>query len=431
MGWVGGRTARRRVPIAMILLALVTEAACSGQPSAADDVAANVAANAALAPAAVGANADVPAELSTVRTQIAASGMVVTDVGCLPNSSAATLHAAFTKRIGPLMGWDNPHVYQLGGGRRLWLVQDAYIDYPGTANGLHDNGPQIQNLAFLQQGSCFTLMHRGTRTARLNFEPGVGAVPGHSFFWPLGGQLINGRLQIFWAKMIQSVPKPPPGDGLHRHPGSTWIATYDPVTLRRLSFRPAPNSGVFPQYGFAVASDHEYTYLFGNSNELNLHRQGGFYSGPHSATRMYLARVPLGQLGAVPRYRTATGWSRNARDAVSISTRYWAENTMQPRYIDGQWIAVTKEDGFWGDDIVIDVAKRPWGPWRTVQQFRYQTRYGNDIMNSYQPILLPWRERSGRLGVVISENARAFREAIANPLLYRPAVFTVPFPPKP
>jgi len=362
-------------------------------------------------------------------TTVVANGRVTTKVGCLKDLSATTLEAAFRRRVGPLIGWDNPHIYPLGNGRRLWLVHDSYLDYQGGAQTLHDRGPQIQNLAFVQQGTCFTLIHRGTQTNRLNFEPGIGAVPGTSFFWPLGGALHRSRLQIFWGKMEYSVPRPGPGDGLTRHPVSTWLATYNPKTLERVSFERAPNAGVFPQYGFAVESTTQHTYLFGNSNLLNLDREGGFYNGPHSATKMYLARVPLGRLEVAPSYRTADGWSSEASDAVPISSRFFVENTMQPRRFGDRWISVAKVDGFWGSDVVIDVADKPWGPWRTVRRFEHQTRYGNDIMNSYQPILLPWVQRSGQLGIVISENARSWPEAVANPALYRPSVMSVPFPP--
>jgi hypothetical protein len=356
---------------------------------------------------------------------------VTTQVGCLRNLSAATLNREFGERIGPLFGWDNPHIYPLGGDRWLWLAHDSYVDYTGSANELTDAGLQLQNLAFVQDGRCFSIVHGGRLEAPVNFEPGVGSVPLKSFFWPLGGELHEGKLHIFWSKTAWDPDLPGPGDGLQRHPLSTWIGVYDPVTLERLSFRRAPNDGVFPQYGFAVASDRRFTYLFGNSNMLNFAREGGYLNGPHSATKMYLARVPRGRLHRQPSYRTATGWSKDASDAVPISERFWAENTMQPRYIDGRWIAVTKVDGFSGRDVVVDVAAKPWGPWKTVQRVRYEGRYGSEGMTSYQPILLPWRDPSGKLIVVLSENRDDWLESVANPILYRPAAFTVNWPPAP
>ena len=72
-------------------------------------------------------------------------------------------------------------------------------------------------------------------------------------------------------------------------------------TLARLAFYPAPDPGVTPIYGYAVASNATHTYLFGNTFEQNMVREGGFWSGRHSATRMYLARVPRGMLSGAAR----------------------------------------------------------------------------------------------------------------------------------
>ena len=169
---------------------------------------------------------------------------------------------------------------------------------------------------------------------------------------------------------------------------------------------PAQDPNVTPIYGYAVASDNVYSYLFGNTFEQNMTREGGFWNGPHSATKMWLARVPRGQLYARPEYRTADGWSPNRNDAVAISSRFFAENPMQPRYMDGQWVAATKVDGYWGEDLVIDVATDPWGPWTPVDYFRLQPRGNDPLKNSYHAQLLPYRDKFGSVLVVVSNNAR-------------------------
>jgi hypothetical protein len=368
----------------------------------------------------------------STHTSVDQYGYVQSRVGCVSDLSASTLDLAFSSRVGPLIGWDNAHVYPLGEDRWLWLVHDSYLDYTWEAEGLHHDGPQIQNLAILQEGRCFTLVHRGSPGRRINFETGNETVLDNRdparFFWPLGGELDDNTLRVFWSETEASNPNVSFGNGISRHPVAIWIAEYDAKTLQRLSFEQAPDSGVFPSYGFAVASDDTHSYLFGNSNLLNLDREGGLDSGPHSATQMYLARVPRGQLGDHPEYRTGDGWSLRASDAVPISERFWAENTMQPRFIDGTWISVAKVDGFWGDDIVIDVAENPWGPWTTVEQFAYEERPNDVEMNSYQPIILPWSGRDNGLQIVISENTPYWDQAVANPALYRPRVFELEWP---
>ena len=158
------------------------------------------------------------------------------------------------------------------------------------------------------------------------------------------------QLFVFWAQMQNDGYQPQPGDGLGWHPAQTWLAVYDATTVAASVVPTWPRTAAsHPIYGYAVASQGDYTYLFGNTFEQNLVREGGFANGPHSATSMWLARVPLGSFGAVPEYRTADGWTFDDTKAVPIVQRYWAENPMQPRFLNGQWVSVTKVDGYWGD----------------------------------------------------------------------------------
>ena len=177
--------------------------------------------------------------------------------GCAGGTSASALDAFFRPRIGPVVGHDYQHVYPLGGDRHLWLFQDTFIDHSATAPRL-DQSAFAHNTAMVQQGSCFTLLHRGTATAPQSFETGTGEQPLSRWFWPLGGETVDGRLHVFWVEMAKTADPTPP-DGLGWVPARTWLATYDASTLTRLAFRPAPAAGVDPVYGFAVASDDEHT----------------------------------------------------------------------------------------------------------------------------------------------------------------------------
>jgi hypothetical protein len=363
-------------------------------------------------------------------TRIAEAGYVVTELGCASGRSAAELNERFRDRLGPILGLDNAHVVDLGHQRFLWLFNDIYFDHTNTKSSLLGS-PSVRNVAVLQQRNCFTLVRRGDRSRILSFEPGderdVKVEGVDRFFWPLGGELHGGRVWVFWAEMKQDKPAAA-GDGISRHPIRTWLATYDATSLERLDFRPARNDGVFPQYGYAVASDDDITYLFGNSNLLNLKLEGGFYSGPHSATKMYLARVPRGQLDQLPEYRTAKGWSADPDDAVPISERFWTENGMQPRYLAGRWVSVTKVDGFWGKETIVEIADEPWGPWRIVSKRTIEPFRGFDVMNNYQPIILPYRDPSGDMVIVMSQNANNWLDAIEDAAMYRLHVYAEPWP---
>jgi hypothetical protein len=355
-----------------------------------------------------------------------AAGYVVTDLGCVRTGSARALHEMFASRIRPVLGLDNPHVIDLGGRRYLWLFNDTWVDFTNRAASLLD-ATYLPNAAVLQEHDCFRLVRRGSKIAPSSFEHGTGErYP--RYFWPLGGWAEAGRIHVFWAEMLSNADQAKPGDGLNRHPLRTWLGVYDATTLDRLDFRPAPNDGVFPQYGYAVASDETHTYLFGNSNLLDLSFEGGFYAGPHSATKMYLARVPRGRLADPPEYRTATGWSDDPGDARPFSERFWADNGMQPVYLDGRWLAVTKVDGFWGTETIVEVAEQPWGPWRVVSERTVEPMRGFEVMTNYQPIILPYRDARGDLIIVMSENARHWPEAVEDVSMYRPQVYAEPWP---
>jgi len=384
----------------------------------------------AAAPAAPPPAAPPPSWASSVATTSA--GYISTSVGCASDTGAGALDAFFAARVGPLMGADYQHVVALGGNRFAWFFQDAFIDPSGAATRL-DQSFFAHNLLLIQDGKCFTMLHRGKAAKPTSFEPGNGESPLSKWFWPMGAETSGGQVKMFWAEMTKDPYDPGPGDGLGWHPTRVWLATYDAHTMKRLAFDPAPNSSPNPIYGYAVANDGAYSYLFGNTFEQNLVREGGFFGGQHSATAMYLARVPVGQLNAAPEYRAGNGsWSPNPGDARPFVQRYWAENPMQPRFIDGQWAAATKVDGYWGEQLVIEVANHPWGPWTATEFRNLSPRGGDGLMNTYHAHLLPYRSSGGALIVTVSQNARQMTDdAFPHPERYRIAVFTSGWAPPP
>jgi hypothetical protein len=285
----------------------------------------------------------------------------------------------------------------------------------------------------VQDGACFTLYTRGTPEVPTSFEAGTGERSLRHWFWPMGGETIDGQVYQYWVRMVKDAYEPGPGDGLGWHPDSVWLSIYDATTLARRWFGPAADPGIAPIYGYAVASDGDFTYLFGNTFEQNLVREGGYADGPHSATQTYLARVPRGEFSTLPEYRTADGWSADAAAAVPVSSRYWVENPMQPRHLGGQWVSVTKVDGYWGDELSVDVASDPWGPWTNVARRGVLPRDGDPLMNTYHAHLMPWLS-NGELVVSVSQNARNMvRDAYPHPVRYRPRFFSEPLvaPPPP
>ena len=370
-----------------------------------------------------------PWAASTFRTP---GGQLSTDVGCVDDLGMVSLDVFLSGRLGPLIGWDYQHVYPLGGDRYLWLFQDAFVDHSGTVGSL-GAARFVHNAAMLQTGRCFQLLHRGSTATPEPFETGDGTGDvRNKWWWPMGGETHDGVLRVFWAEMVKDPYDPDPPNGLGWHPNRTFLAAYDAVSLERLSFGLAPDAGAAPIYGYAVGSDAGHTYLFGNTFEQNLIREGGFWNGPHSATKMWLARVPRGRLDARPEYRTADGWSADRSAAVPIVDRYYVENPMQPRYLDGQWVATTAVDGYWGDALAVDVAPNAWGPWTTVAYGPLVPRNADPKMNTYHAHPLPWRDGYGSILVTVSNNARnMLRDAWNSPHRYRPTMTFSPYAPTP
>ena len=118
------------------------------------------------------------------------AGYVATDVGCASGTSAGALDAFFRDRIGPVLGHDYQHVYDLGGDRRLWLFQDTFVDQGGTATRL-DRAAFVHNTAMLQEGRA-SRYSIAERRPRRHPSSKAGERRLSRWFWPLGGETIDG-----------------------------------------------------------------------------------------------------------------------------------------------------------------------------------------------------------------------------------------------
>jgi hypothetical protein len=348
---------------------------------------------------------------------------VVNDVGCAADLSANGLAAFFAEPLGAIKGFDGPRIYPLGDGRYLWMLQDTFIDYAGGATSFaHMN--YANSTVLIQDGLCFTSIQRGTPTEAESFEQGVGEITFDRYFWPVGGTVNDGKLQMFWMEMLRDPVVGGPLDGISLHPATTWLATYDIATMRRLDFVPAPNPGTVPVFGYTVVDDGSWSYLFGNTYQQNLALEGGYGNGPHSATQMYLARVPRGHLEANPAYWDGATWTPDASQAAPISSRYWTENSMLPVVLDGQWVSATKVDGFTGSGMTVDVADDPWGPYTTVKLLPTVPRGASTNIVTYHALVLPWLDPSGAIIVSLSQIPLALGADDAPPK-YRPTFTAV------
>lgn len=345
------------------------------------------------------------------------------DAGCVDLDDATALDGAITGGMGPLIAFDGVQAIELGEGRQLWMIQDLYLDWPqdGPAATLLDAQYANNAAVVFDAGGCGTILVRPpNENDRLSFEYGNGGVTFSRFFWPLSGERIGDTVVVFWALMVKSPRQPGLLDGITRHTEGTFIATYDAATFERLSFAPATEPGVDPQWGFGLASDAEWSYLYGNANVLNLAMVGGYGNGPHASTEMFLARVPVGRFQDPIEVWASNGWSRDASDAASISTRGYVANQLRVRAVDDYFVSVTKLDEFWGSDLIVEAAWAPQGLWHEVERIAVAWPSAKPTV-SYHPVVLP-PEDGEPLVVLVSTNAAVWDDALADPALYRPRV---------
>ena len=230
------------------------------------------------------------------------------------------LDAFFPERMGPVIGHDYQHVYPLGGDRWLWLFQDTFVDYGGTATASTRRRSCTTRrwCSTARASRCSTAARRGPRR-RSSRAPASGALASGSGRWAARPrQRAAGVLGGDGEDVGPAVP-----DGLGWVPTRTWLATYDSTTLARLDL-PA---GAGRRGG----------------TDLRLRRRQR--RRPHVPLRQHvraeprargrLPRLPVlghldvagprarGQLDAAPEYRTGDGWSADpgaARPILSGTT---------------------------------------------------------------------------------------------------------------
>ena len=75
------------------------------------------------------------------------------DPTCEGPVNADLMNQNIGSRNGPYEGGDYQRAFDLGNGRVLWVLQDAFLE-----------SKLVHNAAFLQEGTCFALLNKGTET---------------------------------------------------------------------------------------------------------------------------------------------------------------------------------------------------------------------------------------------------------------------------
>jgi hypothetical protein len=279
-------------------------------------------------------------------------------------AAASDLPRWFDRRFGQWVAGDIPRAYELDGGRTLWVTNDSFLSADRTARTIEEATFQ-RNAAFTERRGRLGLIH----------SPGEPFLPNDSgshfdqWWWFHGAVNVGDRLEVFVSLMRRTGEL---GWAINFTYAETWIATISGRDGSILDLRPAPNRGTEPLYGFSVASDDDFTYLFGNTAR--------YFTD--WATN-YLARVPFGEVDQPPTYWDGWGWSPNAVDAAPIHVGTSATCRMHVVRRGPEWWATHKRDEFFGNEIELLRAAAPTGPWTVAGRLPTPTISGDGRTCTY------------------------------------------------
>jgi hypothetical protein len=260
----------------------------------------------------------------------------------------------------PLLGGDYQRAYPLPNGDVLWLFQDVFVSTT--------DGPRlVHNAGVLQRDDGTELLITETSGWPSSYLFADRTIRYRHWYWPLDGEIgVDGALHVFMAEMVEH------GSAYLTfvEPVATWTVTIDVEDLHIVDRGPAPDASA-ALYGWSVVSAGEHTYLYAHCyrqfgwDELWF-APGVFAHDLDCTADVTLARLPRGMFDAEPEYWDGDGWTDDPAlaDPV-IPTEGRAINPTQVELLDGVFVAVTKVGDWWGNEIVLDAAPAPEGPWTT------------------------------------------------------------------
>jgi hypothetical protein len=366
--------------------------------------------------------------------------LVPASATCLGSTTPDALNGLLAAEPGGVIAADYQRAIELPDGRTLWLFQDATIRLPvpdpTPTTTIDPNGPPLvpaptkrllHNIGMLQTGSCFEVLHGGTAADPKAWLLAAQTTPYFHWYWPLDAAMGNdGQLYVHLAEMFER--------------GALYLSTTEPVgtsivgvdlATMGFTFEGTPPSSSTSLYGFSIASDSTWTYLYGQC-----HRQFGWDIGQlgvraHDLTcssHVPVARIPRGQLFDAPSYWDGSTWQPDPTRAVAVlPTEGRAINPSQIRFDGDEFVAVTKVDDWFGSTIFLDRAPAAQGPWTTYAQmpaFPKCSSACNTYFASWIPSTATGSGASNRSVVGLSHNRWDGIVTSVN----RPTYFAVPNP---
>jgi hypothetical protein len=350
-------------------------------------------------------------------------------VAAAPNCAASTnsvdLSEFFASAGSGLVGGDYPHSYPLPDGRVLWLFQDSFLG-PSESTRL-DQAGFAHNVALVQTGLCFEpRWGGGPPEAPQSYLGGTLESDLFHWWWPLDGEIgADGNLHVFAAEFQN-----PNGTGaaFGAEPIAVWRAVIDPADLAVLSFAPAADASERPLYGFSIASDDTWSYLYGNCYRQFTEVAFSGWFDLSCTTHNRIARVPKGHFEDTPEYWDGSDWVANRAEAALVHEDGLMSDPLQvARLADGRFVAVSHLDDWFGSAIVAYVAPLATGPFTQYARIPVASSCGPQC-NTYFAGFTPWRTPSGSFEIAMSNFTWDFDLANIRPWWYRPTVVSVPSP---
>ena len=322
--------------------------------------------------------------------------------------SAAGLEELFQGQVGRVAGSDYVRPFLLPNGNTLVLMQDVFLGGESSSAPVasFNQAGFVHNAAvLLDNQGCVVRTVSGARS----YIGSSRTTPLSRWFWAMGGAIrADGLLHVMVAEM-----RNPNGTGaaMGAEPVATWHATIDPSTVAVVSFEPAVNAGA-GLYGWAVASDESYTYLYSHCYRQFI--EGEYLGHDASCAGEVRGRVPLGHFDS-PSSTTATGvWHTDGPPRTRSTTAAIAPiNPVSVQHFGRHFVSVSKEGDWWGTTIHVDIAPSI-GPWKTIAKVWPKTKCAD--CNTYFASLMPWRQQNGSLVVALSNNAWDMRAGVRQPV---------------
>jgi len=280
---------------------------------------------------------------------------------CLADLLPERLDTLFDTEPGGVVGADYQRAFALPDGRVLWTFQDAAIRVGG------DEIVIVHNIAAVQDGNCFTIRYRGSRTAPRPMFFADRTTPFRRWFWPLDAAMgTDGRVHVYAAEMEER------GEAYLTHtvPVGTWVAVFDPSSGAVVEELRPPDASA-DLYGWSITSDASWTYLY-----AHCYRQFGFDEyvfvrafDRSCAAEITVARVPRGRLFDPLRYWDGRTWQSDPGRAVPIiETSGRRINANQFEWTGARFVSVNKEGDWWGDTILLAESTSPTGPFAVYEE---------------------------------------------------------------